>query len=950
MLSSLFSKNNPEKLYEAYLKETDQAKKEQIISTLIELKADSLIEKIFLELPSLDLLEKIWILYKDSISKILDLFHKTTDEYKQIIFQHFIDIDAESILLKLIDTSFEKNIIDYLMQKYFGDSDRLLLVIDKLSDNGKKSVITSVLKLGDFGFLKKIFLSKHKEVFVNSLVEAFESNLVDQDDFLQAIGDDVKDEIIGHLINKKINSQESYQYDFIQTAMIKTSRSEINDFLMFWEPFLPIISINESLLVNFFYHLYDVQKLYLLLWLFGIEQYIEVPKLKCKLTILKNYFYIVNDCNYYKLYKLSELFPQVFSDAIDNMDKDRLVLASLLNRDIFDLAMPDAELVLEESYESNATKSANGQRIPQKNNEYSNFQKVIGQLMDVSSHKIPFYPQLIFSRLQVYDEPTKGLKIDLRAFSKDTKIVEDVEQEKKNLQLHLEKMTSQLSSPQALTKLKDIAKVKVANLVNLNDFLFSLNHLSLKGDKDYSKELDILCTTFQNTALSIVQRMVLKKIMELESFTGSKKLYNSKLDFDDDVLLYYFNYLNRQFVNEKNTLFFIKSLCKMPTLIDICTIKHLMPVNFIAFSHNSDFVASAGSEKTVQILELATNQIYKYYHNSVITQLYATPDGNAFYSESKEYLVKKFSLKSHVVEAEEKKDSPFETLAYSYNKGFVAERNENEFKIFNYLQGKTIVHFKHTSFINNIIISLNDKYVIAYTSFEVIIVHIDAPDKVNIIKSKRAINSVEISSNSRYLIVALGDRWKGEVKIIELNTSQEIWSKDFENSVTGARFSHDLERFSICQVVKDKSMITIHDSFSKEITATMNSNAIINNHFFWTNTNFVVLVRDTDVLIFDYVENVVFKRYSFDTQVNCCCISKEGSWLAISSENIVNIYHLLDIQKQAAYNLVQSLLSFQSEKDSEFLNYLVKNKSSLINESPIEHKKCIQFTLDYLTP
>ncbi|HPK41717.1 MAG TPA: hypothetical protein PKZ69_08830, partial [Candidatus Cloacimonadota bacterium] len=68
MLSSLFSKNNPEKLYEAYLKETDQAKKEQIISTLIELKADSLIEKIFLELPSLDLLEKIWILYKDSIS------------------------------------------------------------------------------------------------------------------------------------------------------------------------------------------------------------------------------------------------------------------------------------------------------------------------------------------------------------------------------------------------------------------------------------------------------------------------------------------------------------------------------------------------------------------------------------------------------------------------------------------------------------------------------------------------------------------------------------------------------------------------------------------------------------------------------------------------------------------------------------------------------------------
>ncbi|HPK41535.1 MAG TPA: hypothetical protein PKZ69_07910, partial [Candidatus Cloacimonadota bacterium] len=65
---------------------------------------------------------------------------------------------------------------------------------------------------------------------------------------------------------------------------------------------------------------------------------------------------------------------------------------------------------------------------------------------------------------------------------------------------------------------------------------------------------------------------------------------------------------------------------------------------------------------------------------------------------------------------------------------------------------------------------------------------------------------------------------------------------------------------------------------------------------------------------------------------------------------IVNIYHLLDIQKQAAYNLVQSLLAFQAEQDTDFLSYLLKNKSTLINESPIEHKKCIQFALDYLTP
>src|SRR5690554_2166442 len=118
MLYFMFIKNSPEKLSEAYLEEKDQAMKGQILSRLLELNAGSFIEKLFIKSPSLDLFELIKEQYGSLPDKMYDIYEKTTKEFKTEIIYHLINIDAESVLFKLLKSDSEIQIIDYLMSKY----------------------------------------------------------------------------------------------------------------------------------------------------------------------------------------------------------------------------------------------------------------------------------------------------------------------------------------------------------------------------------------------------------------------------------------------------------------------------------------------------------------------------------------------------------------------------------------------------------------------------------------------------------------------------------------------------------------------------------------------------------------------------------------------------------------------------------------------------------------
>jgi len=939
MLSFMFIKNSPEKLSEAYLEEKDQAMKGQILSRLLELNAGSFIEKLFIKSPSLDLFELIKEQYGSLPDKMYDIYEKTTKEFKTEIIYHLINIDAESVLFKLLKSDSEIQIIDYLMSKYFDQMDAKIDLLGKVSDTGAKYILDKLLKLGNPDSIKALYESDHKYMLISRIFSMIKSNEVDQDEFISSLDSSIKGEILKLMIHNK-DLKDNYNYDYIQIAIIKTHECDINEFLLFWEPYISLITINKALLINFFSRLNERQQLFMLLWAYGIEKYMKVPKLKFSLSDIENYYYLVEDCASLGLEHICYFFQQIFDDSMQNLNHRLLTLSHLVDRNMCKTVMADAILFFNDMYDNSSGKA---------NIKAQNYKQMIEQLNDTELYRIPFYSQDIFVKLSFYDEPLTGYRIDLRAFNKDTKIVEDIEHEKQAIQDYLDKMTARITSPAPLVRLKDVASVKIANLVSLNDFIFSLNTLNLEENEDSDHIIEVLINTFQKTPLLAVQKMIMKKLINTDRFEGSNKIYNENLVLDDSINIYYFNYLNRNQVSPNILLTLVKSLCNPCSLVYVFTIKHLMAINHIAFSADSKYIASSGNEKTIQIVELANNNMFKYYHSSEITHLIATPDNKYYISEDRDYQVKMFDLTSLTAGEAEKKNANFELMAYAKKKSILAERRENEVKFFDYVNKKTIKQIKQSQFINNIIITNNDKYALSYGFYELVIIDIDGKKPEYIIKSKRAINCIDVSSNSRYMIVGLGDRWKGEVRIYELETTEIVWSQEFDNSVSCVAFSKDVRYFSVCLEVKERSTLSVYEMYSKNIIANYNSDQKINSCFFWTNTNFVAIIRKYSVVIFDLKENMPFHIFRHDEPITNCSVSAEGLWLAISSGIEAKIYHLLDSQKQSAYNLLQNFLAYRLDQDTSYSQYFDTNKARILNECPIEHQKKIKELVNYLS-
>lgn len=959
MLSFLFIKNNPAKLYESYLESCDTEFKEKILSRLIELNSEEFLTKIFKTSYTDKIFDYLYPRCMDNAQNLYELFSLSPKEIQTRIVSQLVILQNEQILLKFIRTDFEDQVFDFFLNKYKDDIESLLSFARSVKKDNQKRIIQLIITQKKATHIKKLYNSEFKEMLIDYLVNNYAVLNSENDQFLLAQDQSLREEIIQRLLKDKSHGVKSnYKIDFIQIAILQTHNCDIIEFILFWEPFMPIICLNDNLLKYYFFMLNDMQKLYILLWQFGLDKYYNVPKLNYNLSAIEENYYLVQDCKSYNLKHLEALFEKIFHNVVERFDYKLGLLAYLIDHEQFEFYLTDAEIFMEEMlYEK--MEDIN-EKIDELGSDYSNnshavqgeinfliFKKNFEKLKTISKYKNPIIEPVIFKKMHFDSAKRIGKLLDFSTLTKEAKFVDNLMRERQLLTSHIDKMTNQMSDPKTIARMTEAAEKRLANMIDINDFLYSIQDLKLNEQKNHNELCEILAGLLQKSNDLMVQKSVLKIAIDYEAFPWSDYLVNDNFDFSNIELAYYYNLLAKAHPNTKLLINLGNMIDIKPVLHNTNSFNHLMECTNILISPNNTLVASTGKEKTVNITNLETKQNYKYYHTTEIIRIYFSQNFKYLYSVGTDNSVKSYNLHSKALEDSFKQKPQFEFVCSNYSSSLVFGKNENELKIYESVQKAPLFTFKHTHFIQDILLTNDDKQLISYTNYEVRICNISNPEEAHIFKTKRSINSLDISNNNHLIIIGMGDRWKGEIKLFEIDSLKESFSLETDFNVKSVAISSNSTMYAYILNEKERSEIIVNDvDFNNEIFK-YSTITLYNKIIFWPETSYIVTIADYRLDIFDLKTKKLFTTMQFNNKINKCTISSDGSFMTLAITNEVVTYNLLDIMQMSAYNILQNLLSIRIEQDAEAVAFIRKNATRYLNHDSATIREGLKDFVDY---
>ena len=99
--------------------------------------------------------------------------------------------------------------------------------------------------------------------------------------------------------------------------------------------YIKLISADNHLIQAFFDNVKGKYKLYIMLYLHGIRNYLKLPNYDFNFSQI-NYFYkSVKDCKTYKLTLLIKLFDEIFKDGLERENHSVLKLSYLIDKNKF---------------------------------------------------------------------------------------------------------------------------------------------------------------------------------------------------------------------------------------------------------------------------------------------------------------------------------------------------------------------------------------------------------------------------------------------------------------------------------------------------------------------------------------------------------------------------------------------------------------------------------------
>lgn len=941
MLSLLFSKNNPLKLYETFLETDDSDLKEKIVQRLIELDSEGYLYDIQKKYSNEPLFQYFFEKYTDDAEKLYQLFENQNDDNRFKIIKQLIELKNDRYLLKLLKTDYENEILPFLLSKYQNFPEKIYDLLFKIKNDNQEIVISKLVLNKNVVELKKVYFSQFRPLLINYLLNHYEIINSDKEEIFLNIHPDFKEELIQKMLVVKAKKENlSFTIDYLQIAVLKSQDCGLKEFILYWEPFIFFISQNISLQLYYFNLLNDKQKLFTLLWHYGIDKYYNVPQLEFPLNAIEHYYHYLKDCVYYNITHLVDKFDEIFSDIVANVDYKNGILAYLIDQERFHKCLEDAEIFIEEMFyekkEVIEKKTPADRNLMDENEKMLLLKEEISYLIFLKNyHKLktisafPVTPPEInifsFSNYPLGD--FFGKKLNIKNISPDSKIVENKILEKLKIEQHRDKLIVTLNDAKSINNIKVIAEKKCSNLLEKNDFIYTLKTIQ---SKDYLPEniQTILCMLFTKSTDIDIQKTILKCINPELKEEWLKYIHQSQIDLNEPVVVSLFNHLLRNNNHFKNIPLLIQTLQLQPVLIKANQISHVHPVRDIDISKDKKNILSASGDKSIVVYSPNTGKITRFFHTSDIIKVRFDQTSNTVYCAGTDKSIRIFNVLTQELKETVSSKYDLEVLAFSQDGQYIVGRWENSLKIFN-LRNKSIsAILKYNQFKQNAIITDNMRYLISWSNFEIHITDFLDFSNEKMIKVDRSINSFDLSFDNQYILLGCGDRWKGEIRIYNVETLNLEHSELFDNTVNCAKFSYDADSFAVALAGKDNGEIQIYSTDMYNLIYRFSVHKPHKEIQFWGLYSFLIAYSDKKLEIYDTKKRIVFQTLYFENPIIKTKISEDGEWLLVAEGTETHIYYLLDSSKQSLFSIIEHLLQLKIEQNTDTNEYILNQKEN----------------------
>ncbi|MBN1969989.1 MAG: hypothetical protein JXR48_04475 [Candidatus Delongbacteria bacterium] len=467
-------KNNPDKLNETYWGTSDANDKMEIVQRLMELSQKEILFEIFrkdikLSKDHKKIINAFLVQNSSDVKELHSLYFESDFFSKELIFQKMMKLGAEDELWDIYEKDkSNSNLIDLNN-----------IMVDQLIDSNSDSP------------------DKLTELFTKT--KLYEQRLK-----------------IARALFK--NKNELYLFDVanpIEATLLlfQCHDYSINDFFENAAELLSYAYSDENLAKFYFSMLNQKQQLYLLLYYYGIGDYISIEKYKIPLWATKIYYPDVPDAKTQGFDEFSSLFEKVFWEGFEEKSEKKLILSIILDRteyakkiEMFQKTrnivpnLESATLILTKRYVRLMREESNESKIEalleEKERELSKLLVKSDYEMIAEIHsrdiKIKDYkkPKIELPPLREFP----GKPLDISTLDSKVKVTKVYEEEKDKIIKDMEEVMTDLDDARSIIDVKDKANKQLDRLIPRNRFCLGVKILSkrLANNIEYIDKLGVI--------------------------------------------------------------------------------------------------------------------------------------------------------------------------------------------------------------------------------------------------------------------------------------------------------------------------------------------------------------------------------------------------------------------------------------------------------------------------
>ncbi|MDD4156203.1 MAG: hypothetical protein PHY08_06485 [Candidatus Cloacimonetes bacterium] len=937
MLSYVIAKNKPDKLLQLYLGTKDLALKDKIVKQLISLQADVEIIKIFQSEKNHLLSEYLFKKLQANKKFLQENFQFFTEKIQQEIISSLVEKQEDTFLLLLIESNFQELIIEYFINKYVNEEKKLVQLFKNFPSKAVNLSIKSIISHKNNHTIKYMLNSNYKNYLLEFIAQEYQKLSFEDVLWLDEI-----DSTLVHNPTENRNSKLADRHiDLIDYYIKKTDSYSFTEFITFWNRFINILVINEFVIHHIFYLCSDKQRLYLLMWIYGIDEYIDIPKFRNRFPSIENYYAAVQDSVTLELKEFNPLFDEIFQEAFDNFIFKKAILAFLIDNNRFEEMLDDASIFLDEIindseymdgfYDSDfdySQKEVNAQDTIKKHIRHLAFLKKYNNLKFLRKYAFKLDDNLICNDFISIKSQPKACIVDLYSFTSETAVVRDINNAMDKIDEHQARLLYMLSNEKAIEKLKTMADLRKNALIKYQDFIFTLSMLS-ETEKTNPKLTEILGNILIKTEENEVKLAILYYMNDSQDPAWAQYLKKTKIDFNDNLLkFYYYRFITKKGIVVDQDLL-IDFLKQESFWINDCVHSGFTIINSCKYSKNGmkiGFIANNNEFIYCNINKLHKNESNKIYNVKDFEFIENTNTVACLMSNNNLSLIDTNNNTKTSDYTLTTDDSKFLlSTKKDYNVFFI----NKDLKVFS-LSDKTIIYkyvFKY--FVNNAILSYNNRILLAHSSFELLMVNLETLEE-NRLSFEQTIKNLCISNDERHIFISLSDRWNNELQVYDIETGNKVYSQKTESEISKVDFSFHCNYFAIKLQDKDKNdRITLYNFNEVQHIFTIKTQTKIVDFKFFKDYPYIAVASDKKVLVYNYQTKLLLKTFNINETIQKIVVSPQSNRLIILTESSIFAYHYIDVKKFACLNLLQTILCYEFESKTKKMNELLEKLETL---------------------